>query len=130
MDALKARLEQAREVYRRMFDQKKLDGLESSIKAGRFGSKVAALAQEFAFGMVWSRPGLDRKTRSVVTISALIALGKREELIKHLGVGLNHGLTVEELEEIIVQTIPYAGFPAASQALEAAHEMMQQRGIA
>ena len=129
MDEISRRRERAREIYRRMFSQQAVDDMDAHIEAGGFGARLAELAQEFAFGVVWSGPVLDRKTRSVATIAALAALGRRDELTKHLGIGLNHGLTLEEIEELIVQIVPYAGFPAAAQAMEAAHAMMRQRGI-
>lgn len=128
METIEDRKEKGREVYRKMFDDKKLGWLEATIAEGGFGSTVASLAQEFAFGSIWARPGLERKTRSVATISALIALGKLAELKKHFTAGLNNGLSPAEIEEIILQIIPYAGFPAAAQALEVAREVLTERG--
>lgn len=128
METMENRKEQGRQVYRRMFDDKKLAGLESAIQAGGFGSSMALLAQEFAFGSIWARPGLERKLKSVVTISALITLGRDDELKKHVTVGLNLGLTPKEIEEIIIQTIPYVGFPAAGHAMEIARNILKERG--
>lgn len=128
METIEDRKQQGREVYRKMFDDKKLAGLEGAIAKGGFGASVAVLAQEFAFGSVWARPGLERKLKSVVTITALLTLGRLDELKKHVTVGLNQGLTPQEIEEIIVQTIPYVGFPAAGQAVEVAREVLEERG--
>lgn len=128
METMEDRKEQGRQVYRNMFDDKKLAGLEGAIAAKGFGSSIALLAQEFAFGSVWARPGLERKLKSVVTITALLTLGRDDELKKHLGVGLNLGLTPREIEEIIIQTIPYAGFPAAGHAMEIARTVLKERG--
>ena len=128
METMEERKEQGRQVYRRMFDDKKLAGLEGAIEAKGFGSSVALLAQEFAFGSVWARPGLERKLKSVVTITALVTLGRDDELKKHLTVGLNFGLTPQEIEEIIIQTIPYVGFPAAGHAMEIARNVLKERG--
>ncbi|WP_223434654.1 MULTISPECIES: carboxymuconolactone decarboxylase family protein [unclassified Pseudomonas] len=80
---------------------------------------IADLSLEFVFGKVWGRGGLDRKQRSLVTIAVLIALRQTAELQNHLRVGLTNGLTQTEIEEAIVQTAPYAGFPAAWSAAKA-----------
>ena len=74
---------------------------------------LADLSLELIFGKVWGRSGLDRKQRSLVTIAVLIALRQTAELENHLGIGLTNGLTKAEIVEAIVQTAPYAGFPAA-----------------
>jgi 4-carboxymuconolactone decarboxylase len=80
---------------------------------------IADLSLAFVFGKVWARGGLDRKQRSLVTIAVLIALRQTTELQNHLRIGLTNGLTLAELEEAIVQTAPYAGFPAAWSAARA-----------
>ncbi|MDP3549246.1 MAG: carboxymuconolactone decarboxylase family protein [Novosphingobium sp.] len=75
------------------------------------------LVTDFAWGEVWTRPGLDLRARSILTIGMLIALGKVDELAVHLRGGLNNGLTVTELQEMVLQSAVYAGFPAANQAI-------------
>jgi len=80
---------------------------------------IADLSLEFVFGKVWGRGGLDRKHRSLVTIAVLIALRQTAELENHFCIGLTNGLTLAEIEEAIVQTGPYAGFPAAWAAARA-----------
>jgi 4-carboxymuconolactone decarboxylase len=104
-------------------------GVEGAAQAGNFGSDIARMAIEFAFGDVWSRPGLERKQRSIVVISTLIALDKPAELKNHLRFGLNNGLTTAELQEILIQTIPYVGFPAIAEATTAAIEVLRERGL-
>ena len=88
---------------------------------------IADLSLEFVFGKVWGHDGLDRKQRSLVTIAVLIALRQTTELQNHLRVGL----TQTEIEEAIVQTGPYAGFPAAWTAARAlarvTSDMRQER---
>ena len=74
---------------------------------------ISDLSLEFIFGKVWGRSGLDRKQRSLVTIAVLITLRQTAELQNHFRIGLTNGLTHAEIEEAIVQTAPYAGFPAA-----------------
>ena len=74
---------------------------------------------EFAFGDIYRREGLGLREREIVTIASLVALGGREHQLRmHLRAGLHLGLTARELEEVIIQTVPYAGFPTAVTALE------------
>lgn len=75
---------------------------------------------EFAFGDLYSRPGLDLRTREIATVAALTAMGNaRPQLEVHLGAALNVGCTREELLEVIIQMVAYAGFPAALNAVAA-----------
>jgi 4-carboxymuconolactone decarboxylase len=104
-------------------------GIEGAAKAGTFGSDIARMAIEFAFGDVWSRPGLERKQRSIVVISSLITQNKPAELKNHVRFGLNNGLTVVELQEILIQTIPYVGFPTIAEATTAVIEVLRERGL-
>ena len=78
---------------------------------------------ESAFGMLWSRPGLAVRDRSLATVAQLAALGKGDELRAHLRGALNVGLTQEELVEVLMQTAVYAGVPAANEALKIAAEI-------
>ncbi|MGA3029625.1 MAG: carboxymuconolactone decarboxylase family protein [Candidatus Limnocylindrales bacterium] len=80
---------------------------------------------EFAFGDIYSREGLSLRDRELVTVAALTAMGGREPQLRvHLGAGLNVGLTALELEEVIIQTVPYAGFPTAINALNLLREVV------
>ena len=76
-----------------------------------------------AWGDVWSRPGLDRRSRSVAVITSLIAHGHHEELAMHLRAGIRNGLTREEIVEIILQSAIYSGVPAANTAFRIASEV-------
>jgi 4-carboxymuconolactone decarboxylase len=75
---------------------------------------------ESAFGMLWSRPGLALRDRSLVTVAQLAALGRTEELKAHLVGARNLGISQEELVEVLMQTAIYAGVPAANEALKTA----------
>jgi 3-oxoadipate enol-lactonase/4-carboxymuconolactone decarboxylase len=79
-----------------------------------------------AWGDVWSRPGLDRRSRSVAVITSLIAHGHHEELAMHLRAGLRNGLTVDEIREIILQSAVYSGVPAANTAFRIASEVFAE----
>ena len=86
------------------------------------------LAIDHAWGGVWTRPDLGLKERSLVTVSALAALGRLHELRIHLGGALNNGWTPEELREACLQTAAYAGFPAALDAVKVLSEVVTKRG--
>ena len=77
---------------------------------------------EHCFAAVWARPGLERAMRSIITISVLAALGRTEELKSHIRMGLNNGLTREQLKELFLHVGVYAGAPSAVSAVRAAME--------
>ena len=77
---------------------------------------------EHCFAAVWARPGLERATRSIITISVLATLGRTEELKSHIRMGLNNGLTREQLKELFLHVGVYAGAPSAVSAVRAAME--------
>jgi 4-carboxymuconolactone decarboxylase len=83
---------------------------------------------EFAFGDIYSRPGLDNKQRVLATITALIAQGK-PQIEMHIKTGLSVGLTPEEIVGCVVHLIPYAGFPSVLNALSAVQKVFKERGI-
>ena len=106
-----------------------LAGLLGAASSGAFAADCAAIAIESAFGAVWSRPGLDRKQRSLVTMGILIGTGKPAELKNHVRAALNNGVTVLELQEVLIQSIPYAGFPCVAEAIEATVSVLRERGL-
>lgn len=77
-----------------------------------------------AWGDVWSRPGLDRRSRSIAVLSSLIALGHEEEFAMHVRAARRNGLTVDEIREVILQSAVYAGVPAANTAFRIANEVL------
>jgi 4-carboxymuconolactone decarboxylase len=83
---------------------------------------------EFAFGDIYSRPGLDNKQKVLTTISALVAQGT-PQIEMHVKTGLTVGLTPEEIVGCIMHLIPYTGFPRALNALKAAQKVFDERGI-
>ena len=104
-------------------------GIQAAAGSGAFAADVATIALESAFGAVWARPGLDRKQRSLVTLGILIGTGKPAELKNHVRAGLNNGLSVTELQEVLIQAIPYCGFPAVAEAIEATVAVLRERGL-
>jgi 4-carboxymuconolactone decarboxylase len=80
----------------------------------------------YAWGAVWDRPGLDRRTRSVITLSALVALRADHELPLHIRGALRNGLTPDEIKEILLQMAIYAGVPAANSAFAIAQRVLAE----
>ena len=88
----------------------------------------AGLVTNFLAGKIWVRPNLDLRTRSLVTIAALAALGRPNGLRLNIEMALNNGATREEIAETLLQMAPYAGFPACWEGLLIADEVFNSRG--
>jgi 4-carboxymuconolactone decarboxylase len=82
----------------------------------------------YAWGEIWARPGLDRKTRSCITLTALVALGHLDELELHVRAAVRNGLTEQEIGEIFLQSAVYCGVPAANSAFAVARRVLSERG--
>ncbi|MGC4847391.1 4-carboxymuconolactone decarboxylase [Micromonospora sp. DT15] len=80
----------------------------------------------YAWGEVWSRPGLDRRTRSCITLAVLATLHHDEELAMHVRAALRNGLSPKEVAEVLLQVGVYAGVPAANRAFKVARETLRQ----
>jgi 4-carboxymuconolactone decarboxylase len=91
-----------------------------------FTADFQDLITRYAWGEIWSRPGLDRKTRSCVTLTALIALGHWEELAMHVRAARRNGLTQDEIKEVLLQSAIYCGVPAANRAFAIAQEVLSE----
>jgi 4-carboxymuconolactone decarboxylase len=81
-----------------------------------------------AWGEVWSRPGLDRRTRSCLTLALLTALRAENELPMHVRAAIRHGVTPEEIREVIIHAALYAGIPAGNAAFKIAEETLRELG--
>jgi 4-carboxymuconolactone decarboxylase len=81
---------------------------------------------QYAFGEVWARPGLDKKTRHMLTIAMLTALGRLEELETHLSLTPNSGVSRDEVKEVLMQAAIYAGVPAAMSAFNRANKVFSE----
>jgi 3-oxoadipate enol-lactonase/4-carboxymuconolactone decarboxylase len=92
-----------------------------------FTSDFQELLTAYAWGEIWTRPGLDRRTRSLVTIAMLVALDRPEELALHLRASRRNGVTDEELKEVLLQSAIYCGVPAANSAFKLAEEVLAER---
>jgi 4-carboxymuconolactone decarboxylase len=82
------------------------------------------LITRYAWGDIWSRPGLDRRTRSAITLTALIALGHDEEFALHVRAAIRNGLSRDEIKEILLQSAIYCGVPAANSAFRIASRVL------
>ena len=85
------------------------------------------LVTRYAWGEIWTRPGLDRRSRSVAVLTALIACGHWDELAMHVRAARTNGLTVDEIGEVILQSAIYCGVPAANHAFAVAQEALAER---
>lgn len=81
------------------------------------------LITRYAWGEIWTRPGLPRKTRSLITIAIMVALNRSDELRMHLRAAANNGVTRKEIQEVLLQTAVYCGVPAANSAFHVAEEV-------
>ena len=101
--------------------------VDRSLQSGtEFREPMQELVTEFCWGAVWNRPGLERKTRSLLTIAMLAALGRTDELKLHVRATRNTGATREEVKEVLLQVAVYAGVPAANAAFHHAKAAYQE----
>ncbi|MFC5722339.1 4-carboxymuconolactone decarboxylase [Streptomyces gamaensis] len=91
-----------------------------------FTAPFQELITRYAWGEIWTRPGLDRRTRSCITLTALVAGGHHEELALHVRAALRNGLTAEDIREVLLQTAIYCGVPAANTAFTIARRVLEQ----
>lgn len=85
-----------------------------------FTAEFQDFITRYAWGEIWTRPGLDRRSRSMVTLTALVARGHHEELAMHVRAARRNGLTVDEIKEVLLQTAVYCGVPDANTAFRIA----------
>ncbi|MCG7202626.1 4-carboxymuconolactone decarboxylase [Streptomyces arenae] len=95
-------------------------------QADEFSGDFQDLVTRYAWGEIWDRPGLDRRSRSCVTLTALVAGGHLEELGSHVRAALRNGLTPDEIKEVLLQTAVYCGMPAASSAFRVAQQVVRE----
>jgi len=93
-----------------------------------FNAPMRALSEEFAYAMLWSRPGLGRRERSLMTLAMLCALNRPHEIRLHVRAALNNGVTVAEIGEVFHHASAYCGLPAAIDGLAVAEEALRDLG--
>src|SRR5438874_11456622 len=93
-----------------------------------FTAEFQGLITRDAWGEIWARPGLDRRTRSCITLTALVALGRMDELALHIRGARRNGLSTEEIGEVLLQTAVYCGVPAANSAFQVFQRVLDEDG--
>lgn len=115
------RYDQGMQVRRAVLSDAHVD--RSTANANSLTEEWQDFITRVAWGDVWSRPGLDRRSRSVAVLSSLIAHGHHEEFAMHLSAARRNGLTLDEIKEVILQSAIYSGVPAANTAYRIATEV-------
>jgi 4-carboxymuconolactone decarboxylase len=119
------RYEQGMKVRRAVLGDAHVD---ASLKnRNEFDEAFQDLITRYAWGEIWSRPGLSRQTRSMITLAMMVALNRPDELRMHLNAALNNGVTREEIQEVLLQTAIYCGVPAANSAFHLAQDVFGQQ---
>ena len=95
-------------------------------RTSEFTADFQDLITRYAWGEIWARPGLDRRMRSAITLTALVALGHFDELRMHVRAALRNGLAADEIKEILLQSAIYCGVPAANRAFAVAQEVLEE----
>jgi len=104
--------------------------VDNSIQnADEFNMPMQELVTEYAWNAIWNRPGLDRRSRSMINLAMLTALNRPHELKLHLKGAINNGLTKDEIREILMQTAIYCGVPAAIDSFRCAKEVFAEMEI-
>lgn len=115
------RYEAGMKVRREVLGDEYVDRAQQNATA--FTEEFQDLIARYAWGEIWTRPGLDRMTRSLITIAMMVALNREAELKLHLRAAANNGVTRDEIMECLLQTAVYCGVPAANAAFHAAQEV-------
>lgn len=116
------RYEQGMRVRREVHGDEHVDA--ATARATDLTREFQELLTRYAWGEIWTRPGLDRRTRSLITISAMVALGRERELELHLRSARRIGVEWEDIKEVLLQSAVYCGVPAANSAFAIAQQVM------
>jgi 4-carboxymuconolactone decarboxylase len=112
------------DVRRAVLGNEHVDKAQSSTNS--FNAAFQDLITRYAWGEIWSRPGLPRHSRSLITLAMMVALNRGDELRMHVRAALNNGVTRDEIGEVLLQTAIYCGVPAANAAFHIAEEVFAQ----
>ena len=112
------------EVRREVLGDEHVD--RALARSTEFTADFQDLITRYAWGEIWTRPGLDRRTRSCITLTALVAGGHQHELAMHVRAALRNGLTPDEIKEVLLQAAVYCGVPAANSAFAIAQEVLAE----
>ena len=120
----KERFERGMAVRREVLGDAHVDRAQAGLNA--FNSEFQDLITRYAWGEIWTRPGLPRHTRSLMTICMMVALNREEELRLHLRAAANNGVSRDEIREALLQTAIYCGVPAANSAFALAQQVFAE----
>jgi 4-carboxymuconolactone decarboxylase len=120
------RAEQGMSVRREVLGDEHVDRAVAGTTA--FTAPFQDLITRYAWGDIWSRPGLSRAERSIVTLTVLAALQHEDELAMHVKAALRNGLTPEQIQEVLLQVAIYAGVPAGNRAFAVAQQVLEEQG--
>ncbi|TMG91618.1 MAG: 4-carboxymuconolactone decarboxylase [Betaproteobacteria bacterium] len=95
-------------------------------RANAFNQEFQELITRYAWGEIWTRPGLPRHTRSLITVAMMVALNRPDEFRLHVRAAFNNGVTRDQIKEVLLQTAIYCGVPAANSAFHLAEEVFAQ----
>jgi 4-carboxymuconolactone decarboxylase len=116
------RYEQGMKVRREVLGDAHVD--KSLEKRNALNEEFQDLITRYAWGEIWSRPGLSRQMRSMLTLAMMVALNRQEEFRMHVKAALNNGVTPEQIKEVLLQSAIYCGVPAANNAFHIANEVI------
>ena len=114
------------EIRREVLGADYVDKALAAARADPFGLPLQEIVTQYCWGEVWGRPGLDRKTRSLLNLAMLTALNRPHEVKIHVRGALNNGVTKDEIKEVLLQTMIYCGVPAAIDSFRTAKEVFKE----
>ena len=120
------RYERGMEVRREVHGAEHVDA--ANARATDLTREFQELLTRYAWGEIWTRPGLDRRTRSLITLSAMVALGRERELELHLRSARRIGVSWDDIKEVLLQSAIYCGVPAANSAFAIAQGVQDEEG--
>jgi 4-carboxymuconolactone decarboxylase len=120
------RHDQGMQLRRAVLGDEHVDRAEAGKTA--FTEDFQDLITRYAWGEIWTRSGLDRRTRSAITMTALVARGHYDELALHVRAALRNGLTPDEIAEVLLHSAIYCGVPAANSAFKVAQRVLEEEG--
>ncbi|MGE4278774.1 MAG: carboxymuconolactone decarboxylase family protein [Magnetospirillum sp.] len=119
--------EQGLKIRREVLGAEYVD--KSIASADDFNRPMQELTTTYCWGAIWGRPGLDRRTRSIINLSMISALNRPHELKLHIAGALTNGLSKEEISEILLQIAVYCGIPAGIDAFRIARQVFEEKGV-
>jgi 4-carboxymuconolactone decarboxylase len=120
--------ERGMEIRREVLGKEHVDA--AAARTSEFTADFQDLITRYAWGEIWARPGLDRRTRSCMTLVALVALNRMDELAMHVRAARRNGLTADEIKEVLLHCAVYCGVPAANAAFAIAQQVLESDELA